>query len=95
MKICMILSVPFPPNEGIGYYTYNLSKKLLEKGHEVVVITRGSFKKTQTEIFNNIEIIRAPYVPIYPQKRKKPGNLRRDSRKGQIKFAPGNKQSRK
>jgi len=66
MKICMILSVPFPPNEGIGYYTYNLSKKLLEKGHEVVVITRGSFKKTQTEIFNNIEIIRAPYVPIYP-----------------------------
>jgi glycosyltransferase involved in cell wall biosynthesis len=66
MKICMIMSVPFPPNEGIGYYTYNLSKKLLEKGHEVVVITRGSFKKTQTEIFNNIEIIRAPYVPIYP-----------------------------
>jgi glycosyltransferase involved in cell wall biosynthesis len=66
MKICMILSVPFPPNEGIGYYTYNLSKKLLEKGHEVVVITRGSFKKTQTEIFDSIEIIRAPYVPIYP-----------------------------
>jgi glycosyltransferase involved in cell wall biosynthesis len=66
MKICMILSVPFPPNEGIGYYTYNLSKKLLEKGHEIVVITRGSFKKTQTEIFNSIEIIRAPYVPIYP-----------------------------
>jgi glycosyltransferase involved in cell wall biosynthesis len=66
MKICMIMSVPFPPNEGIGYYTYNLSKKLLEKGHEIVVITRGSSKKTQTEIFNNIEIIRAPYVPIYP-----------------------------
>jgi glycosyltransferase involved in cell wall biosynthesis len=66
MKICMILSVPFPPNEGIGYYTYNLSKKLLEKGHEIVVITRGSSKKTQTEIFDSIEIIRAPYVPIYP-----------------------------
>ena len=66
MNICMIISVPFPPNEGIGYYTYNLSKKLLEKGHKVVVITRGSYKKTKREIFDGIEIIRVPFLPIYP-----------------------------
>jgi len=66
MKICMVLSVPFPPDEGIGYYTYNLSKKLIEKGHEITVITRGSFRKTQREIFDGIEVIKAPFFPIYP-----------------------------
>lgn len=66
MKICMIISTPFPPVEGIGYYTYNLSKKLIEKGHEVVVITRGSRNKTKRELFENIEVIKAPFIPIYP-----------------------------
>lgn len=66
MKICMVLSTPFPPKEGIGYYTYNLSKKLIEVGHKVVVITRGSLTKTQKEVFDNIEVIRTPFIPIYP-----------------------------
>jgi glycosyltransferase involved in cell wall biosynthesis len=66
MKICMMLSTPFPPKEGIGYYTYNLSKKLIEKGHNVVVITRGSWRKIQKQVFDGIEIIRAPFIPIYP-----------------------------
>ena len=66
MKICMILSTPFPPKEGIGYYTYNLSKKLIEKGHKVVVITRGRFGKTQKQMFDGIEVIRTPFIPIYP-----------------------------
>lgn len=66
MKICMILSTPFPPKEGIGYYTYNLSKKLIEKGHKVVVITRGSLGRTQREIFDGIEVVRTPFIPIYP-----------------------------
>jgi len=66
MKICMVISTPFPPKEGIGYYTYNLSRKLIDKGHEIVVITRGSFKKTQREVIDGIEVIRAPFIPIYP-----------------------------
>ncbi len=66
MKVCMIISTPFPPKEGIGYYTYNLSKKLIEVGHKVVVITRGSLTKTQKEIFDQIEVIRIPFIPIYP-----------------------------
>lgn len=66
MKICMVISTPFPPKEGIGYYTYNLSKKLIEKGHKVVVITRGSWYKTQREVFDGIEVIRAPFIPLYP-----------------------------
>jgi len=66
MKICMLLSTPFPPKEGIGYHTYYLSKKLIEKGHKVVVITRGSWRKTQKEIFEGIEVIRVPFIPLYP-----------------------------
>jgi len=62
----MVISTPFPPREGIGYYTYNLSKKLIEKGHEVIVITRGTLKKTQRQVIDGIEVVRAPFIPIYP-----------------------------
>lgn len=65
MKIAMIISTAFPPEEGIGYYVYNLSKKLMEKGHKVTIITRGSLK-TQKDYYDGIEIIRVFYIPIYP-----------------------------
>ena len=61
----MIISTPFPPQEGIGYYTYNLSKKLIENGHEITVFTRGSFK-TQIENFEGINVIKAPFIRLYP-----------------------------
>jgi len=66
MKICMLISTPFPPEEGIGFHTYNLSKKLMEKGHEIVVITRGSINKTKKEFFDGIEIYKVPFIPFYP-----------------------------
>lgn len=66
MKICMILSLPFPPEEGIGYYTYFLSKKLLDNGHDVVIMTRGSWKKVQMEKYQGIEVIKVPFIPLYP-----------------------------
>jgi glycosyltransferase involved in cell wall biosynthesis len=62
----MVLSTPFPPTEGIGYYTYNLSKILIEKGHEVIVLTRSSNNKIQKQEMNGIKIIRAPFIPFYP-----------------------------
>jgi glycosyltransferase involved in cell wall biosynthesis len=65
MKICLILSTPFPPEEGIGYYVYNLSKNLLAKGHEITVITRGTFHST-TENIEGINVYRVPFLPLYP-----------------------------
>lgn len=62
----MVISTPFPPEEGIGYYTYNLSKKLVERGHQVVVITRGSWSRTERESIDEIEVIKAPFIPVYP-----------------------------
>lgn len=61
----MIVSTPFPPEEGIGYYVYNLSKTLMKRGHVVTIITRGGLT-TETDSFEGIRIIRAPFVPIYP-----------------------------
>lgn len=57
----------FPPvARGAGYYAYNLSKKLIERGHKVTVFTRGSWKKTYCEEIDGISIYRVRFVPIYP-----------------------------
>jgi len=61
----MVMSTPFPPEEGIGYYVYNLSKTLMRKGHTVTVVTRGGLT-TGIDSFEGVKIIRAPFVPVYP-----------------------------
>lgn len=66
MRICMITSTPFPPEDGIGYHVYNLSKKLMERGHKITIITRGSLRKIEISNFEGIEIIKVFYAPIYP-----------------------------
>lgn len=65
MRICMVLSTPFPPEEGIGNYVYNLSKKLIERKHRVTVITRGSFKN-DVSFTNDIRLIKVFFIPFYP-----------------------------
>lgn len=62
----MVTSTPFPPEDGIGYHVYNLSKKLMERGHKITLITRGSLCKIETSNFEGIEIIKVFYAPIYP-----------------------------
>lgn len=66
MNICVIMSTSFPPEEGIGNYVYNMSKKFIEKGHQVTVITRGSLKMTSKFLYNRIRVIKAPFLPVYP-----------------------------
>jgi alpha-maltose-1-phosphate synthase len=66
MNICHVISVPFPPVEGIGTYVNCLSTKLIEKGHKVTVITRGPLNGIQKDVINGIEVIRVPFIPIYP-----------------------------
>ena len=66
MRICHITSASFPPEEGIGNYVYGLSTQLIKKGHTVTIITRSSRGKKHNEQIDNIQIIRVPYLPIYP-----------------------------
>lgn len=65
MRICVITSASFPPEEGIGNYIYNMSKELIRKGHHVTIITRG-FSKLQEEDFEGIRLFRVPFFPVYP-----------------------------
>ena len=61
----MLLSTPFPPEEGIGSYVFNLSTKLLERGHNVTVITRGSLKRESFE-YKSIRVMKIPFLMAYP-----------------------------
>lgn len=62
----MLISNPFPPEEGIGFYTYNLSKKLIERGHEVTVITRGNARDMEKSSYDGIKIYKPQFFPFYP-----------------------------
>ncbi|AKB29149.1 Glycosyltransferase [Methanosarcina siciliae T4/M] len=66
MRICVITSAKFPPEEGIGNYIYNMSKEFIKKGHAVTVITRGNFQKTNLENYDGIKIYRVPFIFLYP-----------------------------
>ena len=67
LNICMIVG-EFPPNcGGIGIYVYNLSKNLIERGHDVVILTRGSWKyKCVKENIEGITLYKILYLPLYP-----------------------------
>jgi L-malate glycosyltransferase len=57
----------FPPvGGGIGYYVYNLSRGLIEKGYTVSVITRGSTQRFQKKVIDGIDVYEATFFPFYP-----------------------------
>lgn len=57
----------FPPvGGGIGYYVQNLSKSLIQKGHRVSVITRGSPSRIQKKTIDGIDIYETTFFPFYP-----------------------------
>lgn len=66
MRICMIASAAFPPQEGMGFYIWNLSKQLTQLGHEVQIITRGAPRRTTHTMAEGISIWAPPFLPIYP-----------------------------
>ena len=65
LNILMLLSTAFPPEEGIGNYVYNLSTKLVERGHKVSIITRGGLKEETFE-YNSLHVIKIPFIMAYP-----------------------------
>lgn len=66
MRICMIVSIPMPPREGVGFYVWNLSHYLIQKGHQVQIITRGQPSKPFQEVLDGIRIWRPRFFPTYP-----------------------------
>jgi glycosyltransferase involved in cell wall biosynthesis len=66
MKICMVISTPLPPGEGIAFYIWNLSRFLRVQGHQVQVITRGEGRRPYYEVVEGIPIWRPLFLPVYP-----------------------------
>jgi glycosyltransferase involved in cell wall biosynthesis len=66
MRICLIMSGPLPPREGIGFYVWNLARYLVRDGHQVQIITRGGAHSTTREERDGITIWRPPFLPTYP-----------------------------
>jgi len=66
MRVCLITSASFPPEEGIGHHVWNLAQQLECRGHQVGIITRGGLAPTALEHRDGIAIWRAPFVACYP-----------------------------
>lgn len=65
MNILTVCSVPFPPQEGIGNHIKYVAKSLIKYGHEVTIATRGCLNYCSSK-YEDINIIKTPFVPIYP-----------------------------
>ena len=66
MNICMVTS-EFPPDlGGRSTYVYNLSKGLIERGHNVTIIARGTWERTYSEEIDGISVHRVRFIPSYP-----------------------------
>lgn len=62
----MIMTTPFPPQEGIGYHVYNLSKELMRRGHNIIIIVPGRLNENRKETIESIEVFKVPFIPLYP-----------------------------
>jgi glycosyltransferase involved in cell wall biosynthesis len=60
------MSTPFPPEEGIGNYVYNLSKYIINKGHKVTILTRSPSVKNNSDCIDGIDVVYVPFIPLYP-----------------------------
>jgi len=61
----MLMSNALPPQEGIANYVCNLSKKLAERGHDVIIVTRGGLKAKKTN-YAGIRVFELPFVMAFP-----------------------------
>ena len=66
MKVVMVMSNPMPPREGIGNHVYNISRRLVARGHEVTIVTRGSWRGGSSFNLDGIRVYRVRFYPTYP-----------------------------
>lgn len=66
MNICMLTHEFLTGSGGVSPYVHNLSKSLIQRGHKVTVITRGTWRKTYHEDVDGISVYRVRFIPFYP-----------------------------
>ena len=65
LRICQIVSVPLPPEEGIGNWIFPVCKILKKRNHDISIITRTP-NKPSIEYVEGIKIFKSKFIPIYP-----------------------------
>jgi glycosyltransferase involved in cell wall biosynthesis len=67
MRVCMMTSeIPQMSQGGVGHYVWELSRMLKQTGHEVTILTRGSWKSPERTVVQGITVYKIPYIPLYP-----------------------------
>lgn len=66
MRICMLTSEFTPDPGGIASYVPNLAKRLVQRGHNVTVISRGSWRRSDYEEVDGVYVHRVRFIPSYP-----------------------------
>lgn len=59
-RYCIFAAQYFPHLGGVERYTYNLSKKLIENGNEVVIVTSNVYRLAEYEEMDGIPVYRVP-----------------------------------
>lgn len=59
-RYCIFAAQYFPHLGGVERYTYNLAKKLIEDGNEVVIVTSNVYKLPEYERVSGIPVYRVP-----------------------------------
>lgn len=66
LRVCMITE-DFPPVcAGVGHYVHALANELMRRGHELTVITRGSWRSTTRTNYGNLTVYHVRFFPLYP-----------------------------
>lgn len=63
-KICIFSAQYLPHLGGVENYTYNLSKQLIQRGHEVVIVTSNVQRISSYEIMKGIPVYRMPCINL-------------------------------
>jgi len=67
VRVCMMTSeIPPKSQGGVGHYVWELSRMLTQMGHEVTILTRGSWRGAEHRVLHGITIHATPYIPLYP-----------------------------
>ena len=79
MRILLITSAPFPPSEGLGYHIWNLARHLVQQGHRVHIVTRGSRRSHTEQIEDGLILSRPQFRSCVSFARSSARSLRQPS----------------
>lgn len=63
-RYCIFAAQYFPHLGGVERYTYNLSKKLMGNGNEVVIVTSNVYRLAEYEKMDGIPVYRVPCINL-------------------------------